>query len=74
MDLHTRLNKRGQIVVPVPIRKRYGLRAGDHLLWLDDGQTIQVIPVPVDAIRSLRRRGRGEGLVEKLLKERREGR
>ena len=72
--MQTTLTKRGQTVVPAPIRKRHDLHEGDHLVWLDDGQTIKVIPVPADAIRALRGLGRGEKLVEKLLEARREER
>ena len=72
--MRTTLTKRGQTVVPAPIRKRHDLQKGDHLVWLDDGQTIQVIPVPADPIRALRGLGRGEGLIEKLLEARREER
>lgn len=68
----TVVTQRGQTVVPASIRKRYGIRGGDRLYWLDDGKTIKVIPVPGDPLRALRGRGRGEGLVEKLLKSREE--
>lgn len=72
--MQTTLTKRGQTVVPSSIRKRHDLREGDHLVWLDDGQTIKVIPVPADPIRALRGSGRGERLTEKLLKARQEDR
>ncbi|MGQ9554829.1 MAG: AbrB/MazE/SpoVT family DNA-binding domain-containing protein [Anaerolineae bacterium] len=68
----TVVTQRGQTVVPASIRKRYGIRGGDRLYWLDDGKTIKVIPVPGDPLRALRGRGRGEGLVEKLLESREE--
>lgn len=70
--MQTTLTRRGQTVVPAPIRKRYDLREGDRLVWLDDGQNIKVIPIPADPIRALRGAGRGERLVEKLLLSRRE--
>jgi AbrB family looped-hinge helix DNA binding protein len=70
--MQTTLTRRGQTVVPAPIRKRYDIREGDQLVWLDDGQNIKVIPVPSDPIRALRGAGRGERLVEKLLKSRQE--
>jgi AbrB family looped-hinge helix DNA binding protein len=70
--MQTTLTRRGQTVVPAPIRKRYDIREGDQLVWLDDGQNIKVIPVPSDPIRALRGAGRGERLVEKLLISRRE--
>jgi AbrB family looped-hinge helix DNA binding protein len=70
--MHTTLTRRGQTVVPAPIRKRYDIREGDQLVWLDDGQNIKVIPVPTDPIRALRGAGKGERLIEKLLISRQE--
>jgi len=72
--MQTAVTKRGQTVIPALIRKRYRIQEGDHLVWLDDGQTIRVVPVPADPIRALRGSGRGEGLVEKLLAARDEDR
>jgi AbrB family looped-hinge helix DNA binding protein len=72
--MQTAITKRGQTVIPAQIRKKYHIQPGDYLVWLDDGQTIKVIPVPSDSIRALRGRGRGERLVEKLLTARREDR
>lgn len=72
--MQTAVTKRGQTVIPAPIRKRYRIQEGDHLAWLDDGQSIRVVPVPADPIQALRGRGRGERLVERLLIARREER
>ncbi len=72
--MQTAVTKRGQTVIPASIRRRYQIRPGDYLVWLDDGQTIKVIPVPADSVRALRGRGRGERLVERLLITRREDR
>jgi len=72
--MKTAITKRGQTVIPAPIRKRHRIRDGDHLVWLDDGQVIKVIPVPADPIRALRGCARGERLVERLLAARREER
>jgi AbrB family looped-hinge helix DNA binding protein len=44
------VTKRGQTVIPASIRKRYQIQEGDRLVWLDDGQAIEVIPVPADSI------------------------
>ncbi len=70
--METSVTKRGQTVIPAQIRKRYRIREGDRLVWLDDGETIRVVPVPVDAVRALRGRGKGEPLVERLLAARSE--
>lgn len=65
--MQTTVTKRGQTVIPAPIRKRYHIQEGDHLVWIDDGESIRVIPVAHDPISALRGRGRGERLVERLL-------
>lgn len=69
--MQTAVTKRGQTVIPAPIRKRYRIVGGARLVWLDDGETIRVVPTPADPIASLRGRGRGERLVDHLLKDRR---
>jgi len=72
--MQTAVSKRGQTIIPAQIRKKYHIQPGDYLVWLDDGQTIKVVPVPADPVRALRGRGRGEKLVERLLATRREDR
>ena len=44
------------------------------LVWLDDGETIRVVPIPADPLAVLRGRGRGQGMTEKLLAERQQDR
>lgn len=70
----TTLSRRGQTVVPASIRRRHGIVAGARLGWLDDGETIRVIPVPADPLAALRGSARGERLGERLLDERRRDR
>ena len=72
--MQTTLTKRGQTVVPAEIRKRYNLRGGDHLAWIDTGEGIKVIPIPVDPIEALTGCARGENLLEALYKYRNEER
>jgi len=68
--MQTAVTKRGQTVIPATIRRRYQITGGVHLVWLDDGETIRVVPVPADTVSSLRGRGRGKKMVEHLLMER----
>jgi AbrB family looped-hinge helix DNA binding protein len=68
------VTSRGQTVIPAAIRKRYQIQAGDRLVWLDDGSTIKIIPVPGDPISGLRGHGTGKQLVEALLAQRRQER
>ncbi len=72
--MKTAVTKRWQTVIPAQIRKRYRIGDGSQLVWLDDGETIRIVPVPADPLQALRGRGRGERLVEKLLAARREDR
>jgi len=46
--MRTTVTKRAQTSVPAAIRKRYGIKGGDSLEWIDDGQVIKVVPIPAD--------------------------
>jgi len=72
--METAITKRGQTVIPVAIRKHYRIDNDTHLVWLDDGETIKVVPVSSDPLQNLRGRGRGKKLNERLLNERRRDR
>ena len=54
--MRTTVTKRAQTVVPAEIRVRYGIKGGDLLESIDDGKSTKVVPVPRDAIESLRER------------------
>ncbi len=68
--MQTTVTQRGQTVIPALLRKRYKITEATRLVWLDDGETIRVVPLPADPLRALRGRGRGEELTEKLVIER----
>ncbi len=72
--MQTAVTKRGQTVIPAAIRKRYQIDNSVHLVWIDDGETIRVVPVTDNPLQSLRGRGRGKKLTERLLSERRKDR
>lgn len=72
--MHTTLTKRGQTVVPAKIRKRYNLKEGDRLAWIDTGQGIKVIPIPADPISALRGSAKGAHLLDALYRYRKEER
>jgi len=72
--MQTTISKRGQTVVPAAIRKRHHILDGDRLAWLDDGETIKIVPIPADPLRALKGIARGERSVQELMKYRREER
>jgi len=65
------VTSRWQTVIPATIREQFNLRQGDMLMWINDGQSLRIVPVPADPLRALYGRGRGEGLAARLLDERR---
>jgi AbrB family looped-hinge helix DNA binding protein len=67
----TVVSRRGQTVVPASIRRQHQIEEGDTLIWMDDGRVIKVLPLPEDAVTTLRGSGKGEPLLERLLAERR---
>ncbi len=69
--MQTMVTKRGQTVIPAAIRRRHHILDGARLVWIDDGQTIRVVPVPADPIAALEGSAKGEQLVARLLAERR---
>lgn len=72
--MQTSVSKRGQTVIPAAIRKRYHIGVGGHVIWLDDGETIRVVPVPDDPLGALRGRSCGKKITERLLEERKKDR
>ena len=70
----TTVTRRAQTAVPASIRKRYNIQPGDKLTWIDDGQSIKIVPLPQDTIQALRGCAKGESLTEKLLADRKEDR
>ena len=68
--MESTVSKRWQTVIPATIRRRYNIREGDSLEWIDDGETIRVVPISGDPVAALRGRAKGERLTERLLKAR----
>ncbi|HEV8717897.1 MAG TPA: AbrB/MazE/SpoVT family DNA-binding domain-containing protein [Candidatus Binatia bacterium] len=66
--MRTTLTEQGRTIVPAQIRKDHRLRAPMQLEWIDDGETIRVVPVPPDSIRAAK--GYTKGLHQRLMRER----
>ncbi|HZK66666.1 MAG TPA: AbrB/MazE/SpoVT family DNA-binding domain-containing protein [Chloroflexota bacterium] len=72
--MRTTVSQRGQTVIPAELRRRYGITEGTEVEWVDTGTGMKVVPIPPDPVAVLRGRGKGEGLLDALLKERRRDR
>jgi len=68
----TTITERGQTVVPASIRRKHGLTASSKLEWVEDGDSIRVIPLPADPIEAGKGLFKGRGLRKALLTSRRE--
>ena len=68
--MKTTVSRRGQTVVPAALRRKYHIKHGTQLYWLDSNGQLKVIPLPADPIEALHGIGRGEGLLKVLLEER----
>ena len=66
--MKTTVTARGQIIVPAKIRKDHQIGAHTQLEWIDDGETIRVVPLPADTVRTAK--GSTKGSSQKLLAER----
>ena len=67
---NTLLTEKGQILIPIQIRKKYGLKPGSKVIVSDDGQGIRVTPLTATSIRNLAGILKGKNLSKALLESR----
>ena len=48
------VSSKGQLVIPAPVRKRYGLSPGSRVEVLDTGKEIVLVPIPKDVFKASR--------------------
>lgn len=66
--MKTTVTSQGQTIIPARIRKTHRIGPQTELEWIDDGETIRVVPIPPDPIRAAK--GISKGLRQRLLRER----
>ena len=66
--MRTTVTSRGQTIIPAKIRLGHRIGPQTELEWIDDGETIRVVPIPPDSIRAAK--GISKGLWQRLLNER----
>jgi AbrB family looped-hinge helix DNA binding protein len=68
----TRVTRKGQTVVPAPLRKKFNIGPESRLAWSAKSNVIEVTPLPADPIKALRGFTEDRPLRRALLKRRRE--
>ena len=70
-----KVSAKGWIVIPKPLREKYGLKKGSQVQVVDYGSVLAVVPVPTDPVEALRGMlAGGPSLTEELLAGRAEER
>lgn len=67
----TKVSSKGWVVIPQELRKRYGLRRGALVRFVDYGGVLAIFPVPDDPVRAGFGMFKGRRFTDTLLDERR---
>lgn len=68
--METHVNKKGQIVIPSILRKKYGIKEGTRIILLDKGDSIVLKPITDQRLRKLQGSLKGTGALKAFLEER----
>jgi len=68
------VSTKGQLVIPVELRRKYGIKPGTRVQILDEGTRIVLQPVTAQYVRQLRGSLKGGGALRILEEERRKER
>ena len=49
-----RLNSKGQVTIPAPLRERHGLHEGDEVDVIEDGETLRIVRADASSTRGQR--------------------
>jgi AbrB family looped-hinge helix DNA binding protein len=67
-----KISAKGWVVIPKPLREKYGLERGKEVGVVDTGDLLALVPLPDDPVKALHGMLKGERpLTEDLLAERR---
>jgi AbrB family looped-hinge helix DNA binding protein len=72
---HSTVTTKGQLVIPARLRKKYSIRKGTKVAFVEDGDRLILQPITSDFIRRIRGSLKGKpSAMDYLLKSRREER
>ncbi len=72
--MKTKVSVRGQVSIPSELRKKYHIEPETELEWVEDGNTIRIIPLPKDPVEAFRGAGSGRYTSDKLIRDRKKER
>jgi AbrB family looped-hinge helix DNA binding protein len=70
--MKTHVNKKGQIVIPSALRKKYGIKEGTGIVLLENEDSIVLKPITDQYLKNLQGSLKGTGALRALIVERRE--
>lgn len=65
------ITTKGQIVIPVELRRKYGITQKTRIMIVDNGTEIVLRPITDQYLRKLQGSLKGSGVLQSLLEERR---
>ncbi len=68
--METYTTVKGQVVIPVKLRRKYGIKEGTRIVWTDTGDSIIIRPITREYLRNLRGSLKGSDALEVLMEER----
>jgi AbrB family looped-hinge helix DNA binding protein len=69
-DMETYATVKGQIVIPAPLRKKYGITEGTKIVVVDTGNEILLRPITPQYLKNLRGSLKGTDALQVLVEER----
>ncbi|MDP2999465.1 MAG: AbrB/MazE/SpoVT family DNA-binding domain-containing protein [Bryobacterales bacterium] len=69
--MHTRATVKGQVLIPVALRRKYGITKGTRISITEEKGRIVLQPITRDFIHSLMGSLKGTGALEELMADRR---
>ncbi len=67
--MQSKVTSKGQVVIPKPIRERYGINTATTVFWVEKGEGVLLVPDVEDTIVTARGMFKRSGMLKKLLEE-----
>ena len=65
------ISEKGWVVIPVALRRKYDLRPGGHVLFVDYGGTLAIVPALKEPVKGAAGLVKGERSLSRALREER---